>query len=119
MATWISTCELSELLGQDATRVLTRNKGGLSVYIPHYVTPDHILAKLIGWPGAHTLSSEYGGEYIIVPNGRNEPQKGKIIRMLQQGKSRRQIAEQCGVTERYVYMVAEQENSRPKQWTLL
>ena len=113
---WVSMVELEDLLGKDKARVLTASIGGIATYIPQEADISHNLAKLITLPGMQALCAKFGKSWITLPNGRNEPYQGRILKLLGEGrKSRAAIAAEVGCTERYVYMVATIE---PKQQQL-
>lgn len=115
---WISVPELENLLGKDAAHVLIKQRGGVDFYVPSKPESTHPLARLLGLPAFHTLCRAFGGERITAPNGRSEPQKERIVRLLQSSMPKADIAAECGVTERYVYMVASYESGRQQQLTL-
>jgi DNA-binding NarL/FixJ family response regulator len=103
---WVSYPELVSILGDDMALVLTRGKGGIKFYVPRQASPDHWLAKLVGVDGMEALCAAYPGEDIVVPNGRREHCKAKVLQLLDEGLTKAEIAEQCGVTDRYVYIVS-------------
>ena len=103
---WVSMWELESVLGRDMAKTLSRYRGGVEMYIPESSWHGAELKKIVGELGMIALVRQYGGKKITIPNGRREPQKGKILRLLKvPGKSRAEIAVECGVTERYVYML--------------
>ena len=106
--TWISLPELRDIVGKDAACALSVHCGGVSVHVPKKESPSHALAKVLGVPGMKKLCAAYGGTWIMAPNGRRpEPFKEQIAALLATGgKTKKAIALQLGVTERYVYMVA-------------
>jgi len=103
---WVSLPELRAILGHDMADTLCIVRGGVKIYVPHNASVTHELARIVGLRGMMALCAEYKGEYITVPNGKREPHKERVYQLLRQGKSRRAIAQECGVTERYVYYVA-------------
>ena len=123
MTTWVSMPDLSSILGGDLALVLARSRGGVSVYVPYTATAAHDLARLVGVKGMEALCAEFGGENIVVPNARRDPNKSRILALLRKGMSKRTIAMECRVTERYVYHLAglhstDQETPEPQQLTL-
>ena len=116
---WVSLFELEPLLGKDMTKVLTKHIGGVSTYIPYAAQPDHQIAKLVGIAGMKALCSKYGKSWITVPNGKHdEPFKERILKLLEEATmSRAAIAQEVGVTERYVYRLAKL-GPRQQQLTL-
>jgi hypothetical protein len=115
---WVSLPELASILGKDYARTFCLWRGGVELYVPKTPQPGHELAAIITWPGLRALAAQFGGEYITVPNGCAEPQKGRIMKLLEQGRPKAQIASECGVTERYVYHVAAQLGQLQPQLTL-
>ena len=103
---WVSMFELEGILGRDMARALSLHRGGLETYVPMRADTGHALARIVGARGMEALCAEFRGQYITVPNGRNEPQKEKVLRLLAQGKTRSSIALECGVSENYVYKLA-------------
>lgn len=113
---WVSSYELEGILGKDMARVLTETRGGVKFYVPQEASRAHWLAKVVGVAGMVAMCETWPGAEITVPNGRREPRKAEVLRLLAQGMPKAKIAERCDVTERYVYMVA--EATGPKQLPL-
>jgi DNA-binding NarL/FixJ family response regulator len=112
-STWVSYGELVDIIGVSMAKTLCMTRGGVSLYIPKLASPQSELAKIVGMGAMHALSAVHGGEVIVVPNRRNkEPQKGKILEMLNAGASPREVALRLDVTQRYVEHVA--SRIRPK-----
>ncbi|WP_298998146.1 RNA helicase [uncultured Desulfovibrio sp.] len=106
-STWVSYGELVDIIGVCLAKTLCMTRGGVSLYIPKTASPQSDLAKIVGMGAMHALSTVHGGEVIVVPNRRNkEPQKSKILEMLNAGASPREIALRLDVTQRYVEHVA-------------
>ena len=105
--TWVSMTELSAMIGADAARTLSVARGGVPFYVPKEADSRHLLARIVGVRGLISLSAEFGGEYITVPNGRKaDPYKPAVLRALEKGESHADIALRLGVTERYVRALA-------------
>lgn len=103
----VSQAELESVLGRDAARALTLCLGGTPVYVPRKPQPGHELARIVGERGLLALCAEYGGMKLELPNGRNpEPRKAAVLEALARGMSLREAALACGVTRRYVCMLA-------------
>lgn len=101
---WVSMPTLRAIVGNDMAVTLCNNLGGVPIYVPFEAHSGHELARTIGLPAMTALCQRYKGEYITVPNG--GVQKEQILDMLAKGVKKREIALSCGVTERYVYMLA-------------
>ena len=115
---WVSMPELENILGRDMAHTLARHQGGIEFYVPVKADPAHSIARIVGVHGMMALCTEFKGQAITVPNGRNEPQKGKVLRLLAEGKTKASIALECGVSENYVYKLAGL-TPRQEQLTLL
>lgn len=102
---WVSMPDLRAVLGADMANALCNTLGGVPIYVPQEARVDHDLAKAVGMKGMEALCARYKGEYITVPSG--HVQKEQILRMLSEGWTKRKIAQTFGVTERYVYQLAE------------
>ena len=102
---WVTAHTLSTILGKDMADTLCKYKGGIPFYVPKFVKPCHELAKIVGVSGLTALCAAYQGEYITVPCA--GVKKEAVIKALEQGKSKRQVARDCGVSLRYVCMVAD------------
>lgn len=101
---WVSFPTLCAVLGKDMGETLCANRGGVPMYVPRTAHTGHELAKIIGLKGMEALCAAYKGEYITVPA--SGVRKEQILRMLSEGRTKREIALACGVTERYVYQLA-------------
>lgn len=122
---WVSYPELSDLIGADAARALCACLGGVPVYVPRKAADAasaRTLARIVGPRALDALCAAYGGAHIAVPNGRRaEPLKRRALAMLEAGRSRRDIALELGLTERYVRQLARQLRNAadtPRQCTL-
>lgn len=110
---WISMPELSGLLGSDTAMAIAKSLGGVEVYIPTRSDAEHKLARIAGTGGMKALCEAYGGIAVIMPNVKHSSRKERILSLLGKGKTRREIAEICGVTERYVYYLAALNRETP------
>jgi hypothetical protein len=124
---WVSLPELEAIIGTDGAKRLCVMSGGVPIHIPSQPRGADLLTRALGMPTARALAAIFGGNTITVPNGnREEPHKGRILRLLSEGKSKSEIALECGVTLRYVFKLAEgdgapkgKKNSiRADQWLL-
>lgn len=107
-AIWVSYGELCEVIGQDSAEKFSAVYGGVSFYIPKSPGESSPLYALLGREALSALSRVYGGGSIIVPNRRKLPVKEKVIDMIADGKSSREIALSLDVTERYVQSIRQQ-----------
>lgn len=112
-ARWIAIDELANVIGTTEARALCRAYGGLARYVPAKPNFDHPYVKVIGARAFEELCAYAGGWHLELPNLRRKPAKGRILSMLEQGKSHETIADVCKVSVRYVrYLAAE---SRPSE----
>lgn len=63
------TADLVALVGEDNLRALVAQFGGLVLYIPKDMTPDHPIAQTIGLDAARMLSKDMGGYRLLIPTG--------------------------------------------------
>lgn len=104
--------ELSAAISTHWAEVLCKYKGGVSFFVPKIARPDHEIAKIIGYGPMSHLCSIYGGEYITIPV--SGVQKEKILKLIAEGKTKASIAQECGVSERYVYLLSSLGVDAPK-----
>lgn len=105
---YLTAQELVELLGTtEAARVCAAFGGLSNVYVPRRPAADSRWARAVGLETARALATEYGGEYIEIPMGRDLKIKAlQVQALLGKGLSAPEIARRAGVTERYVRIVA-------------
>jgi len=103
---WISIDELIAMIGEDRAQALSAAMGGKRIYVPAKPGKTHRLAAVIGFDGMALLCVECGGMSLAIPKSIRKLVKGKIIELLHQGKSREEIARECGVSSRYVWYLA-------------
>ncbi len=101
--------QIAAVVGLQATLLLVRNYGGVRLYVPVNMTPDHILSKLIGFELALKLAAAFGGmDHFDIPRAagalrvvRNRDIAEKFIK----GKTLRQLALEFCMTERGIVKV--------------
>ena len=95
--------QISEVIGKDAAVSLCKAVGGVSWYIPHKPGPDHQIARIIGQRAWKGLCAAFGGTRLILPRGDRAWRRQRAIELLKAGeRSVREIALECGTTERNV-----------------
>ena len=95
--------QIAEVIGRDAAVTLCKAVGGVSWYIPHKPGPDHQIAKIVGQRAWEGLCAAFGGTRLSLPRGDRAWRRQRAIRLLVAGeRSVRQIALECGTTERNV-----------------
>lgn len=94
-----------EAIGFAATLRLVERFGGVPVYIPQAIPPDHHLVVLLGRKEAGALADLYGGEDIAIPkclrylvDQRNQEIREKYT----EGVSAPRLARDYDLTERWV-----------------
>jgi hypothetical protein len=100
---------VSAVVGLQATLLLVRNYGGVRLYVPVRMTPDHVLSRLLGFDLALKLSAEFGGmDHFDIPRAagavrvvRNRQIAEKFIK----GKSLRLLALEYQLTERAIQKI--------------
>ena len=101
--------QIAALVGLQATLILVHNYGGVRLYVPVNMTPDHIIARLIGFDLALKLAAEFGGmDHFDIPRAagalrlvRNREIAEKFIK----GKTLRQLALEYLMTERAIQKI--------------
>ena len=100
---------IAGVVSLQAALLLVRNYGGVRLYVPVHMTPDHVLARLIGFEQAVKLSAEFGGmDHFDIPRAagalrlvRNRQIAEKFIK----GKSLRLLALEYEMTERAIQKI--------------
>lgn len=110
--------ELAELIGLPALLRLVERWGGLALYIPERVRPEHPLADCIGLDAARLLADVYGREELSVPACRRAVRRARDrqLRALHhdRGWPAQRIAWHTGLTERQVWRIlAASDDSGP------
>lgn len=101
--------QIAGVVGLQAALLLVRNYGGVRLYVPVNMTPDHVLARLIGFEQAVKLSAEFGGmDHFDIPRAagalrvvRNRQIAEKFVK----GKSLRLLALEYVMTERAIQKI--------------
>lgn len=118
-----SLAEVVDVIGLEQALRLVDAFGGVRVYVPERMTPEHILVRVIGHNSAWQLASHFGGEQLSVPrcvSGLRSVRNAQIRRERQAGASPAQLALRYGMTERQVYSIlATSEPEQDPQQSLL
>lgn len=96
-------------LGMRAALKLMQNFGGRDMKFPKVPAPDHPVAIALGMDDATALCQHFAGQQIYVPKpgGRSRPsQRRAVIALQDQGRSRAEIAQALGLSERHVRHLA-------------
>ncbi len=119
-----SVREIAEVIGREATMYLIgqlprcyagadgKKANKVIMYVPKRLPPDHRLVEILGWTTAQKLVRVFGGE-ILYPANCNHLEarlrNRRILEMLDAGISSVQVAEEMGVTVRYVRHLRQME----------
>ncbi|MGL4828242.1 MAG: hypothetical protein ACRCXG_02965 [Vibrio sp.] len=96
--------ELIELIGYEDMYILISNYGGQDVYIPKNPKRSK-LNNLLPLRSLDILSEEYGGMYLTLPTTSriaNQIRDKEILKHLESGKSRVEVAKMFGLGVRQV-----------------
>lgn len=102
--------QFAAVVGREGALAIARRVGGLQgVYIPK--GPDgakrHPIAEVLTPEQWRALCLRFGGRRLEVPRAHFlKLKKARILELLAEGYSQREIAIRAGVTQRYVKMVA-------------
>lgn len=99
--------EMVELIGIADTMKIVEEYGGVRLYIPQDVPPEHPLAALIGLENAQKLAGRFGGERPEIPLVAAVMRQARDIeiRSLWPGLSQRQLALKYKTTERNIRLI--------------
>ena len=102
--------ELVPIIGLPKTLALVENFGGISnLYIPKQMTPDHPIAKAIGYDAAAALSERYHGDVLkhvpLCRDGLRALRDVEILSRRQAGELPKDICRDYGMTERGIWKV--------------
>lgn len=114
--------EMVALIGMQATLAIVQHYGGVRLYVPITMTPEHILARQIGADAAFKLSGEYGGlDHFYIPRAAvalRSARNTEIVDKFVKGVTLRQLALSYGMTERGVTKIlATQDVARDDRQT--
>ncbi|AEJ01260.1 Mor transcription activator domain protein [Nitrosomonas sp. Is79A3] len=96
--------EISELIGIKATLKLVAKYGGVRLYVPKTLRPDHDLVEIIGRESAEYMTDRFGGEVLEIPKATlaNTALRNISIRQEYSFLSQRQLALKYQTTERHI-----------------
>jgi len=101
---------LVEAAGPAAAIKLVQSYGGMRLYIPLAISPEHEIAKLVGHENATRLARAIGGDRLDVPSANGPAYKalrdGEIRRMASEGVSGQKIAREMQITYMRVRQIA-------------
>ncbi|MCS4503874.1 hypothetical protein NYO91_07260 [Arhodomonas aquaeolei] len=100
--------EVVETIGMDTTLQLVESLGGVRVYVPENMRPDHVLVRVIGHRAAWRMAERFGGEPLVLPRcaaSLRAERNARIRRERAGGATPAQLALRYGLTERQVYAI--------------
>ncbi len=119
-----SVREIAEVIGREAAMYLIgqlprcyagadgKKANKVIMYVPKRLQPDHRLVEILGWPTALKLVTAFGGE-ILYPANCNHMEarlrNRRILEMLDEGTPAAIVADEMGVTVRYVRHLRQME----------
>ncbi len=107
--------QIRELVGPEATELLTERYGGGRVVVPQSYRDDHPLVKLLGPESAAKLIRRFGGTKIHIAQGRQEIRRERndmIRRDWEAGKTVTQLAREYLLSERQIWRICWERLSR-------
>lgn len=93
----------AEEVGEEIALQISARFGGRQLYIPNKPPVDSDLVAAIGQVAAHKLAKRFGGISYAIPIASGK--RARIVALLQDGKTKAEVADLVGCTERYVYRV--------------
>jgi hypothetical protein len=98
--------EMVELIGMPAALKIVESYGGVRLYVPQTIVPDHPLEQLIGRTNAEKLAARYGGEHHFdIPRcveAARHARDDAIAAEFLAGASYRTLAQRYRLTERSI-----------------
>lgn len=119
-----SVREIAEVIGRDSAMYLIgqlprcyagtdgHKSNKVIMYVPKRLQPDHRLVEILGWQTAQKLVRAFGGEILYPANcGHLEARlrNRRILEMLGEGIPAVIVADEMGVTVRYVRHLRQME----------
>lgn len=99
--------EIADVVGLGATAALVASYGGVRLYVPETIVPDHPLVHLIGIEAARLLAQRFGGDRIEVPRCADALRRVRNRALVEdaQHMSQRDLALKYHLTERAVRLI--------------
>lgn len=112
--------EISELIGIAATLKLVAKYGGVRLYVPKTLRPDHDLVAIINRELAETMIDRFGGEVLEIPKAllANVSLRNVTIKQEYVILSQRQLALKYKLTERQIRNIVAGNGSDDNQMGL-
>jgi len=101
--------EIASLIGPENAVKLAQTYGGVRLYVPKRMKPDHPLAELVGFENACALSTAFGGlANLSIPRFEElirEARNRAILKDRSQGMSIRELALKYRLTEKHIHNI--------------
>ncbi|CAI8971310.1 Mor transcription activator family protein [Methylocaldum szegediense] len=101
--------EIASLIGPENAMKIAQTYGGVRLYVPKRMKPDHPLAELVGFENACALSTALGGlAHLYIPQSHVlilEARKRAILNDRSQGMSIRELALKYRLAERHIHTI--------------
>lgn len=101
--------EIASLIGPENAVKLAQTYGGIRIYVPKRMKPEHPFAELLGFENACALSAELGGlSRLSIPRFEKlirEARNQAILTDRSRGMSVRELALKYRVTEKHILNV--------------
>ena len=112
--------EIAQLIGIPATMALVGKYGGVGLYVPIELKPDHPLIELIGAKNAEKLSARYPGDEIEIGKAEAAMRelRNREIRSQYPALSQRALALKYNTTERNIRLILGECARNDDQMTL-
>lgn len=98
--------EMVDVIGLQATLKLVEARGGVRLYVPFEIKPEHWISRLIGFEQAVKLARYYGGQDpFFIPRALDAViavRNREIRQKYSMGKTQAELAREYSLTERWV-----------------
>ena len=110
--------QLLNVITREQLGALQRRYGGSLMYMPEVMTPDHPIARLIGYEAAISCSARFGGLYFYLTRSVLIRQRNERVRRARaHGADPQGVAQATGISQRTVRRICEGEalvkNNKP------
>jgi hypothetical protein len=98
--------DMAGIIGLQATLKIVKHYGGVRLYVPRSMSPEHILSRIIGFEAAIKLAGEFGGmDHFDIPRAVaaiRATRNAEMSEKFRKGKTLRELAIEYAMTERGV-----------------
>jgi hypothetical protein len=109
-----SVAQLARVIGRDQALALAGSCQNGRIYVPRSPGPNHRLTQLIGQEAAGKIARQWGGEIIYMAKCHEVKIKFRnsaIRRWAAEGRTRRELADLAGLTERQIDNILHEKSS--------